>query len=118
MTLDQYNFLVDINLEFVKQAEIHRHRVSISSQQSMLDRYIFLLIRCYVKILNDYFAPFLSTDANFMTEEEAQLVLDRFNLLCNTDYLIDFDLTDVVHPGPSSPWDDSETWVDDDEWVD
>jgi len=118
MTTEQYDFLVEINFEFIKQVEAERNKSFISSLDMILRRYRLILIRSYAKILNDYFAPFLTADLNFMTEEEAQIVIDNFNILCNTDYMVEVAITDVVAPGPSSAWDDSESWVDSETWVD
>ena len=69
-------------------------------------------------MLNDYFAVVSDDDTNFCTEEEMQVVLDRFNALCNTDYMVDFEITDTVSPGPGNLWGDALIWDDTDIWTD
>lgn len=117
MTTDQFNFLVDINLEYLNQGQKERTKASISIENRMLRRYLLLLKRVYAKMLNEYLAPMSLTESNFMTEEEAQDVLDRYNLLCNTDYTGELTITDVEGAGPSTVWDDTLIWGDDDFWV-
>lgn len=118
MTTAQNDFLIDINLEYVKQAEIERNRAFVSREDEMYYRYILLLKRSYAMMLNDYLNTFYADDVNICTEEEIQLVLDRFNELCGTFYTVDFEITDVVTPGPDNVWDDTLIWDDSEIWED
>jgi len=118
MTTDQFNFLVDINLEYLNQGQKERDKALVSPENRMLRRYLLLLKRVYAKMLNEYLEPMSLTEDNLMTLEEAQVVLDRYNLLCNTDYSVDLTITDVLGEGPSTVWDDTLIWGDDDFWQD
>lgn len=118
MTTDQATFLNYINLEYIRQVNIETNRVGISRDISIYDRYLLLLKRCYAVMLNDYLNVFEDDDNNFCTEEEIQDVLDRFNHLCNSNYVVDFSITNVVTPGPGNVWDDSLIWDDTNVWED
>jgi len=117
MTTEQSDFITDILVEFVKQAKLEKDKSFLSKEEQMLRRYIFILKRIYVKILIEYFKVFHVDDDNFCTEEKIQLVIDRFNQLCNTDYMVDVSITDIVSTGEHI-WDDTLIWDDSDIWED
>lgn len=118
MTTAQQEFCNQIIIEYVNQAESERDRVFISTQDQMFRRYMLILKRVYAKIIYDYFRVYHEDDVNFCTEEEIQIVIDKFNQLCGTDYSVDVTITDFVETGSSSVWDDDLIWDDDDIWSD
>jgi hypothetical protein len=117
MTTAQSDFITDILVEYTKQAELERDSAFISRDDQMPRRYKFLLKRLYAHMIIDYFNVFSLDDSNFCTEEEIQLIIDRFNQLCNTDYSVDVTITDT-DDAAEHVWDDSLYWDDTDTWED
>lgn len=117
MTTEQSTFITNILIEYTKQAEKERDLAFISPKDRMLRRYLLILKRIYAKIIIDYFNVFSADDDNFCTEEEIQLVIDRFNQLCNTDYIVDTEITNYTDAAPHV-WDDSLLWDDTEIWQD
>lgn len=116
MTSDQETFCTEIVLEYVRQVELERDKAFVSKEEMVLRRYLLILKRIYAVILTDYFYVFHTSDANFFTEDEMQIVLDRFNYLCGTEYTVDFTISDYTNAVPVY-WDDTLIWDDDDFWT-
>lgn len=117
MTTAQSDFIDDILVEYVNESQVERDKGFISRDNLMVRRYIQILKRIYTKIIIDYFNVFSLDDVNFCTEEEIQLVIDRYNQLCNSDYTVDVEITDVDTPS-SHVWDDNLYWEDSAIWED
>lgn len=117
MTIEQSIFTEDVLLRYIKESQIERDKGFISRDNHMVRRYIQILKRIYAKIILNYFNVFSLDDVNFCTEEEIQLVIDRYNQLCNTDYTVDTEIVEVTSP-TLHIWDDNLYWDDSAIWED
>jgi hypothetical protein len=118
MTTDQQTFVNNITLELVNQGKLEKDSTFLSKQDLLVRRYMFILKRVYAKILTDYFDIYYTEDINFCLEEEIQIVLDRFNALCNTNYTVNTTITEYNTTAPPHIWDDTIIWDDTTTWED